>query len=152
MQTLNELITPESAGVNGLLGGGDACAAACTACCPPPARCGWGGTGYARLRSACRRNRWNRSAGPTAVGAASGAATSDAMVDGVRSLPTSWKLWLSLGVPVADCGTSRYSVADAGRASWASATAVPPCDIRPSHAVRARTGVTAGWRAAQRRP
>src|SRR5438552_6263505 len=112
-QTLNELITPESAGVNGLLGGGDACAAACTACCPPPARCGWGGTGYARLRSACRRNRWNRSAGPTAVGAASGAATSDAMVDGVRSLPTSWKLWLSLGVPVADCGTSRYSVADA---------------------------------------
>src|SRR2546422_1462280 len=108
-QPLNELIMPESAGVNGLLGGGDACTPACPAGGTPTEGCSWGDAGYARLRSACRRNRWNCSAGVSASGAVSRAA----IADGPRVLPCSLKLCVSLGVPLAAWGTSRYSVADA---------------------------------------
>jgi hypothetical protein len=37
----------------------------------------------------------------------------DAIADGPRVLPWSLKLCVSLGVPLADWGTSKYSVADA---------------------------------------
>src|SRR5882762_3412761 len=111
--TLNELIIPESAAVNARRGGGTAWATACTVGCAPVGRGAWGGAGYTRLRSACRKNRWNCSAGETAAGPASGGATSEAIADGASTLATSLKLWVSFGVPVAACATSRYSVADA---------------------------------------